>query len=141
MLSQRGRVEATDASRVWVSLYAKPTCGGCSSLCAWVSTRHTPHCLALNLPPDVPLAVGDQVMLGIDAKHLLMALMGLLLLPLMTMLVAAVSAEWLIPGSELATAISGCIGFIVSQYCSLCSLRGHLGEPRIHFLGLLPQGR
>ncbi|SFC02673.1 positive regulator of sigma(E), RseC/MucC [Marinospirillum celere] len=97
---QEARVVAKKADRVWVQACIEQGCSSChlSSSCGqgllarWFS--RPPPLLQLDAP-NLVLEVGDRVELGVDASILNRAAWLQFALPLMTLLLASIFAEFL----------------------------------------------
>ncbi len=92
-------IALTYNGQVQVKACAAQGCGACSLaggcgqglLSRWL-LRRTP---SLTIATDVPLAIGDKVLLGLEATQLNKAALLQFLLPLLTLLTAAMLAEFL----------------------------------------------
>lgn len=92
-------IESCSRGQVQVKACASQGCGSCSLaggcgqglLSRWL-LRRTP---SLYLQTEIPLTPGDRVLLGINATKLNRAAMLQFLLPLMTLLAAAMLAEFM----------------------------------------------
>jgi sigma-E factor negative regulatory protein RseC len=107
MMEEQGTVVAREDGTVWVETTRRSACHGCgqgagcgtSLLGRLFSSR--PNVLALDDPLGV--AVGDQVVIGIPDTLLVRASLAAYVLPLVTLVAAAGTAEWL-GGADLVVA-------------------------------------
>lgn len=87
------RVVGIDGDRVWLATEAPAACGSCATQSACGSgkaKRGASWCVPRDLGPgQALLALGDQVLVGVDRRALTRASMTAYALPLLTMLVAA----------------------------------------------------
>jgi sigma-E factor negative regulatory protein RseC len=124
MMEEQGTVVAREDGTVWVKTTRRSACHGCgqgagcgtSLLGRLFSSR--PNVLALDDPLGV--AVGDQVVIGIPDTLLVRASLAAYVLPLVTLVAAAGTAEWL-GAADLVVALAGIAGLAAGLL-----LTGHL---------------
>jgi len=86
------RVVGVQGDQVWLATEAPAACGSCATQSACGSgkaKRGASWCVPRALGPGQNLALGDQVLVGVDRAALTRASLSAYALPLVTMLVAA----------------------------------------------------
>ncbi|MCO4836545.1 MAG: SoxR reducing system RseC family protein [Oceanospirillaceae bacterium] len=115
MIEQVAHVHAIDQSSVWLDTIRLSTCKSCSmkSGCGQRLMNQATDCkrsrIQLPIPDEMPLSVGDEVILGIPQNAFIKASLLTFAMPLVTMLGFALMAGWL-RLSEPATVIVAVFG-------------------------------
>lgn len=109
------RVVAVDGHRVWLQAEQPAACGSCSTHAVCSGSHSQPAgSWQVMQPDDGPgarlLAVGDTVRVGIDRSALAHASLVAYALPLLTMLVAAVTFQDAGNAVGVAAAVAGLLG-------------------------------
>lgn len=115
MLEEQARVLAVEEGAVWVEADRRRGCARCEAgqgcgggVLGRLTTRGSSRVRALNALQD--LAEGDEVVLGLDEQLLVRGSIMTYLVPLITMLLAAIFAEQFLQTSDLAVAAFGAVG-------------------------------
>lgn len=117
MIEEQGRVVATEPGMVWVETQRQSACDSCESRTGCghsVLARLGSKTVHLQALCDLEVEVGDLVMVGVPEQVLLKSSFLAYLMPLITMLVAALLADvwWRSDGAVAVAAILGlAIGF------------------------------
>lgn len=105
MIEEIGIITAVDKDHIWVETEVKSTCGSCQAQdnCGTgvVAKVFTPKKEKLILRCHQAAEVGQRVRLGVAENQLLSASALMYLLPLLIMIVTAISAQYLFPMIEL----------------------------------------
>ncbi|MFA3790699.1 SoxR reducing system RseC family protein [Aliiglaciecola sp. SL4] len=105
MIEEIGVITAVDKDHIWVETEIKSTCGGCQAQdnCGTgvVAKAFTPKKEQLILRCHHSAKVGQKVKLGVAENQLLTASAMIYLLPLLVMIVTALSAQYLLPLIDL----------------------------------------
>ena len=120
MLEESARVVATEGREVWVETQRRSSCASCSaqagcgtSVLSKVIGRRRSRMRVLS---DIPLRVGDDVVIGIREQALIQGSLAVYAVPLMLLLLGALTgrlgAERLLwDSAEAASIILGAAGF------------------------------
>lgn len=120
MLEENAQVVATDDGEVWVETQRRSSCASCSaqsacgtSVLAKVMGRRRSRMRVLS---DIPLRVGDEVVIGIREQALIRGSLAVYAVPIVLLLLGALTgrlgAEGLLWSSaEAASVILGVAGF------------------------------
>ncbi|MCU1715926.1 SoxR reducing system RseC family protein [Pseudomonas sp. 5P_3.1_Bac2] len=118
MIEERGLVTALEPGAVWVQTQRQSTCSACAlkagcgqGLSAQFGGRRQRE--AVRVSADLPLAVGDAVVLGVREDLLLSAAVQVYLLPLLGLFAGALVAEQL-AWAEPWLVLSAVGGFIAA---------------------------
>ncbi len=126
MLEETGIVVAIDNDQAWVQTIRQSACSSCEAkngcgqgVLARISDGKANQVLVNN---SLSLKVGEEVLIGIPEELLIKASVMVYLLPLLTMVVVALTIEkWLKPGDGWV-ALAGCsglaIGFLIVKLYS-----------------------
>ena len=101
MIEQVAHVHAIDDTNVWLDTIRLSTCNSCSmkSGCGQRLMNQATNCkrsrIELPLPSNFDLNVGDEVVLGIPQKAFVKASLMAFAMPLLTMILAAMLAQYL----------------------------------------------
>ncbi|GAB2689463.1 SoxR reducing system RseC family protein [Aliiglaciecola sp. 3_MG-2023] len=105
MIEEIGVITAVDKDHIWVETEIKSTCGGCQAQdnCGTgvVAKAFTPKKEQLILRCHHTAKVGQKVKLGVAESQLLTASAMMYLLPLLVMIVTALSGQYLLPLMDL----------------------------------------
>lgn len=112
MIEEQGRVVATEPGLVWVETQRQSACDACESKAGCghsVLARLGGKTVHMQALCDLNVAVGDLVMVGIPEQVLLKSSFLAYLMPLITMLAAALMADlwW---GSDLIVGAAAILG-------------------------------
>ncbi|MDX1694979.1 MAG: SoxR reducing system RseC family protein [Ketobacteraceae bacterium] len=128
MIEESGRVVAVEQGAVWVESIRQTACQSCAarngcgqSALAKLGQQHKNHVRALNA---FDLEVGDQVVIGVPEDVVLKGTLVAYLMPLVLMLVAAITADSF-TSRDLWIALAGLSGLAVG-----------FGLVRLHFLSV-----
>ena len=134
MLEECGQVVAVASGAVLVQVQRQSACGSCAARAACgqgLSQMLRPGRLhevwALS---DLPLAVGDLVVLGVSGQTLLRSAMLVYLLPLLALLSGAATGRWLGLGEGLVI-VSGVAGFAAALLFLRSRNRRNAGNERM----------
>lgn len=140
MLEEQATVVSLEADAVWVEADRRKGCERCEAgqgcgggVLGRLVVRGTSHVRALNDIPD--LAVGDDVVLGLDESLLVRGSVMTYLVPLLCMLLAAIITDQFLHTTDLAVAAFGALGLaagllILRGYTRQLLLRGDM-QPRV----------
>lgn len=99
MIEEIGTITAVDNDHIWVETEIKSTCGACAAKdnCGTgvVAKAFAPKKELLILRCSKRASVGQKVKLGIPENHLLSASALVYMLPLLVLLLSALSSQWL----------------------------------------------
>jgi len=115
MIEQVAHVHAIDQATVWLDTIRLSTCNSCSmkSGCGQRLMNQATDCkrsrIQLPVPHKMTLSVGDEVVLGIPQNAFIKASLLTFAMPLATMLLCALLAQWF-RFSELATVLIAILG-------------------------------
>ena len=120
MITQRARVVAVAEGSVWVTTNRRSACVACNTnkgcgaaaLAKALGQRHI-RIRAIN---HLPLHVGDEVVIAIDAHALLLGSFAVYLVPLLMLLLGAGLGVFLFPGNEGMSVLLGAIGSIAGIF-------------------------
>lgn len=140
MLEEQATVVSLESGAVWVEADRRTGCERCEAgqgcgggVLGRLVVRGNSRVRALNDLPD--LAVGDDVVLGLDERILLSGSLMTYLLPLLCMLAAALFAEQFLQTSDLAVAAFGifglAVGLLVLRGWSRRLIKRGLMQPRV----------
>lgn len=114
MIEETGTVVAVDGDQVWVQTIRQSTCGSCSArkgcgqkALASISDGKANQVRVRN---TLNAAVGQSVVIGIEESQLLKASLRVYAIPLVGLVVFALLAAAIWPGSEPATIGGGLLG-------------------------------
>ena len=144
MITETGRVVAINGDRIWVQTIRASACESCSArsgcgqrVLAGVSGGRANQILVNN---RLGAGVGDEVTVAIDESALLGASLLVYALPLVLMVLGAVSGHQLSGGHDLAAMLGAGIGmgagFILARRAQSRSARDY--EPRVVSVRQLP---
>lgn len=148
MIEEIGTITAVDSDHIWVETEIKSTCGACVAKdnCGTgvVAKAFAPKKELLVLRCTKKAIVGQQVRLGIPENHLLSASALVYLLPLVVLVVSAVSGQWLLSQLSISSEL-WIIGFsaLCTFFCfkwvkhKLDGENAHRYQPRL--LALIPE--
>lgn len=100
MIEQVAHVHAIDQTTVWLDTIRLSTCNSCSmkSGCGQRLMNQATDCkrsrIELPIPQNMSLKVGDDVVLGIPQNAFIKASLLTFAMPLVTMLITALLAQW-----------------------------------------------
>ncbi|WP_088332328.1 SoxR reducing system RseC family protein [Lacimicrobium sp. SS2-24] len=101
MIEELGTIKAVDNDHIWVETMIKTTCGGCvaNQSCGTgaVARTFSPKTQTLIFRCNKPAEVGQQVKLGIPEEALLGASALIYLVPLLVLVISALSAQYVLP--------------------------------------------
>lgn len=140
MLEEQATVLAVDQGFVWVEADRRKGCERCEQgqgcgggVLGRLVVRGSSRVRALNELQDV--AVGDNIILGLDERLLVRGSLMTYFVPLLTMIGAALLADQLLHPSDLAVAAFGAfglmIGLLVLRSYSQRLLRSGEMQPRV----------
>lgn len=116
MIEQTGKVVAVEGEFAWVATLRESACGKCQSsqTCGtgvisklFNSARHDSKVVN-----RLGAQQGDSVVIGIDEKTVIRSALIVYMLPLLTLIVAALVADTLFQSSEWITALGGGLGLL-----------------------------
>ena len=141
MVEEIATVVETAPGGVWLTTTPSGTCNACqvSSDCGTgiVTKALTPRQQRFFLPTELPLLAGEQVRIGVAEQSLLTAALWVYLVPLLFLIVAALSASlaMLPEGAVMLISFSAAaVGF----YLAHCYSRRQNGSQQIQILAVLP---
>ncbi len=121
MLEETARVERIEVDEIWVETQRRSTCSSCSvnkgcgtaTLAKVLGNRRT----LVRVLSDLPLEVGDQVVIGIREQALVRGSLAVYATPLLLLLAGAVMGELgaeqgLWAGAEAASILLGLFGLV-----------------------------
>jgi len=115
-------------NKVTVESEIKSSCSGCKQVdncgSGQVAKAFPQPKLSLDLETDLPVKVGDTVVLGLSDKHLLLSAWQVYLWPLLGLVVASVLGQWFVENEifshELFAitlgVLGGYLGFCLARY-------------------------
>ena len=116
MILARARVVAVAEGSVWVESNQRSSCAACSANngcgAAILARVLGQRCFRMRAVNHLPLRVGDEVVVGVDAHAILRGSFAVYLAPLLMFLLGAGLGSFLFPSSEGMSILSGIIGLI-----------------------------
>lgn len=122
MIEERGQVVAVERDRIRILVERSSSCGSCQARAACgqgLSEALRPgRSHELQVQCDLPVAVGDQVVVGVAANWIVRGAMLVYLLPLLALLAGAILAErsGLGEGWSILLALLGFAGTVLGLY-------------------------
>jgi sigma-E factor negative regulatory protein RseC len=110
-----------DGENITVESEIKSACSGCQQVdncgSGQVAKAFPQHKLTLTLTTDLPLSIGDSVIIGLSEKHLLRSAWQVYVWPLMGLIIGAILGQWLVeqevfPHELLAIILAGFGGYL-----------------------------
>lgn len=120
MLEEKALVVAIDGSDVWIETQRRSSCGSCSaqgacgtSVLSKVMGQRRSRMRVLS---DIPLRVGDEVVIGIREQALIHGSLAVYAVPIVLLLLGALTGrlgaeKWLWSNAEAASVVLGVAGF------------------------------
>ncbi|MFP5382873.1 MAG: SoxR reducing system RseC family protein [Gammaproteobacteria bacterium] len=115
MIEEAGRVVALESGAVWVATLRRSGCGRCdepggcgNGALARRAREKVGHVLALT---DQPLAVGDEVLVGVPEQAMLRGTLLIYVLPVLSLVGGAVAGAAVFPG-DAGTALGLLAGLL-----------------------------
>lgn len=107
---------------IWVEATQNSACSGCVQQTTCSTNALSSRLKKKSVPVDsvIKLAIGEQVLIGVDEKLLLRASLLLYLLPIIALFTGAGLSDWLmagLPDADLVTAASGFVSFLLCLWC------------------------
>lgn len=137
MIEERGHVVAVERDAVWVETVRRTACQSCaaSSGCghAVLDRQQAGARARVRALSDLPLEVGQEVLLGLPEGALLRGALLVYLLPLVLLFGGALAGEALAPGHGAALGgVAGLlVGFLFNRWYSLEHRQDGTLHPRV----------
>jgi positive regulator of sigma E activity len=131
-MTARAVVRHADAKRGRVELefVDLPACRGCEGACMW---RRLPATTRMRFATDLPLHVGDPVLVSLPERYLLIGAIVLHGLPMAALLLGAL-AGFMVTGSDLGS-VGGAVGGVALAVIATPRLRRHVERAMMqHFI-------
>lgn len=122
MIEEIAVVAKIENHQVWVKSEQRTTCSGCiqQGSCSTSLLEKFIHKRLFAVDCQLPLAIGDHVVVAIDETLLIRASLLLYLVPLLCMFAGGGLAEWLItadnPNADLLIAAAALAGLLLSLW-------------------------
>ncbi|OOZ42024.1 Fis family transcriptional regulator [Solemya pervernicosa gill symbiont] len=124
MIEEQAQVVRVESGEVWVETQRKSSCGSCAAnrgcgtavLSKVLGNRTTP----IRVICDVPVGVGDQVVIAIREEALVRGSLAVYMVPLLGVLLGAMLGEWMAPqlgtAVEMSTIVGGITGMLIGLF-------------------------
>jgi sigma-E factor negative regulatory protein RseC len=102
MIEETALVSRIEPGRVWLKAQPSGACGGCAHQdgCSTLITAKLLPERELEIDCNIALAIGSEVIVAIDDKHLLLGSFLLYLMPLLAMFIGLITADSLLAESS-----------------------------------------
>lgn len=133
MIEQQALVSRIAGNRVYIKSVQASACTQCakSPSCGSALYAKALPSREMALISDLPLAVGDTVLVGIEESHLLKASLFMYLLPLLAMLATAGFTDGNDTSAALYALVSLCAGFYLVNRLQRRFLQRFMAPPQI----------
>ena len=112
MITENGIVTRTNSSTAWIKTIRSGACEGCSSKDS-CGESHNSKEMTLELKNTLGVQTGDQVVIGIETKPMIILSFLLYVFPILLLVIGAVIGDSIAPSLNLDKSLSAMIlGFI-----------------------------
>lgn len=116
MIEERAQVSSVHDDQVWVETERQSTCGACAANkgcgTAVLGKVFGARQMRVQVRSQIPLQVGDEVVIGIDENALVKGSLAVYVVPLLMMFLGALCGSWL-TGSEHFSVVMGLGGLLI----------------------------
>jgi sigma-E factor negative regulatory protein RseC len=122
--------EATDtivSNKITVESEIKSSCSGCKQVdncgSGQVAKAFPQPKLSLDLYTDLPVKIGDKVVIGLSDKHLLLSAWQVYLWPLLGLVIASALGQWLVDNEIFSHELIAIAFGVLGGYLGFCLAR------------------